>query len=484
MKLETVAKHSGADAQHLSPALLNVEVNSFAIDSREVKAGEVFFALAQPDYKNNGFNGEFADSHQFIAAAFEKGAVACVARADKVIGNPDLEKYLDRLLLVDDAIAALQKLAAAVYREWGKPVIGITGSAGKTTAKELTAQVFAENGFRVLRNIKNYNNGLGLPLTVLRLLNEGEFDVAVLEMGMSTPMNEIQRLCRITPPDVAIELNVLPVHLENLGTIENIAAAKAELVEGLKNTGTAVLNADNARVMAMREKVKSDRVISYGIENPADVSAADIEFERFGLTEFTLNTPNGSAKVSLKLNGRHNVMNALAAAAAGHSFGLAPEDIARALGTLAPPPMRGEVLRFKAGFDVVNDSYNSNPDALLGMVTTLVEGGAKAKRKIVVAGEMMELGPDAPNLHTQTGAQIASSGIDMLCGVRGLAQQLVVGAKGGGLADAQFFPDSESAGEFLANEVKMGDLVLVKGSRSVKTERVVEKLLEKFEVDN
>jgi UDP-N-acetylmuramoyl-tripeptide--D-alanyl-D-alanine ligase len=479
LKLSSVAKYITADTRKFSPALLDAEVRNFSIDSREVKAGEIFFALSQPDYKNNGFNGDFADSHQFIKSAFESGAIACVARPDKVFGNPELEQFLDRLLLVDDAIVALQALAAGIYRDWGKPVVAVTGSAGKTTAKELTAHVLSENGFRVLKNIKNYNNGLGHPLTVLRLSSEGNYDVAVLEMGMSTPMHEIKRLCEITPPDFAVELNVLPVHLEHLGSIEAIAAAKAELVEGMKPGGTAVLNADDPRVLAMKEKHQGPNT-TYGISQQADVTATEIHSKKFGQTDFKLHTPAGHATVSMKLAGRHNISNALAAAAVGLGFKISPENIARALSTVAPPPQRGEVLRFAAGFEVVNDSYNSNPDALMSMVDTLVENGGHAKRKIVVAGEMLELGIDAESIHRETGKKIAASGIDALFGVRGLASCLVEGAQEAGLHETKFFVDSDQAAEEIVNEMRAGDLVLVKGSRGVRTEKIVAKLTEKF----
>jgi UDP-N-acetylmuramoyl-tripeptide--D-alanyl-D-alanine ligase len=452
------------------------------IDSREVKAGEIFFALSQPDYRNNGFNGDFADGHQFIKSAFESGAIACVARPDKVLGNPELESFLDCLLLVDDAVVALQALAAGIYRDWGKPVVAVTGSAGKTTAKELTAHVLSENGFRVLKNIKNYNNGLGHPLTVLRLSSEGDYDVAVLEMGMSTPMHEIKRLCEITPPDFAVELNVLPVHLKHLGSIEAIAAAKAELVEGMKPGGTAVLNADDSRVLAMKEK-HTGRNITYGIaavSGAADVTASDIRSEKFGHTVFKLHTPAGNATVSMKLAGRHNISNALAAAAVGFGFNISPENIARALAVVAPPPQRGEVLRFAAGFEVVNDSYNSNPDALMSMVETLIENGGHAKRRIVVAGEMLELGIEAAAIHHETGKKIADSGVDALFGVRGLAAELVAGAQEAGLKETKFFMDSDQAAEAIVSEVRAGDLLLVKGSRGVRTEKIVERLVEKF----
>jgi UDP-N-acetylmuramoyl-tripeptide--D-alanyl-D-alanine ligase len=483
LKLETAVKYMNAQASNLNPALLQTEVQSFSIDSRQIRAGEVFFALSQPDYKNNCFNGDFADSHKYIADAFGKGVVACVARPDKFEEHKTvLEQFQDRLIFVDDAILALQNLAHGVYLEWNKPVVAITGSAGKTTAKELTAHILQNSGRKILRNIKNYNNGLGHPLTVLNLAKDKSFDAAVLEMGMSTPSNEIARLCRITPPDLAVELNVLPVHVEHLGSIENVAKGKAELVEGMKAGGTAVLNADDARVLKMRELHKGN-TITFGIENAADVTASKIEMKRFGETRFVLTLPNGEAEVSFQLSGRHNVSNALAAAAVGYSFGMTAQEIADSLRSIKPPAQRGEVLHFQDGFTVINDSYNSNPAALLGMVETLVDGGKSAQRLIVVAGEMLELGAKEKKIHAATGAELAGSGIDFLIGVRGLAKDLVEGAKGNNLKEAKFFDDVDKAGEFLTNKIKAGDLVLVKGSRGVKTEKVIEKLLETFRLE-
>ena len=427
-----------AAASALDPTLPQREVGSFAIDSREVEQGSLFFALSQPEYKNNGFNGEFEDSTQYVPAAFEKGAATGVVRQDRFEEHKvELEPYRDRLIFVDDAIAALQRTAHGAYLEWNKPVVAITGSAGKTTAKELTAHVLASSGRSVLRNIKNYNNGLGHPLTVLKLAADKTYDVAVLEMGMSTPMNEIARLCRITPPDVAVELNVLPVHVEHLGSIENVAKAKAELIEGMKPGGTAVLNADDPRVAQMHWLSKG-RTLTYGIENPADVRAESIRFDRFGETKFTLVANGEKAEVSFPLNGKHNILNALAAAAVGLTFAMPVEQIAESLASVEPPPQRGEVIHFKEGFTVVNDSYNSNPSALLSMVETLVEGGSGAKRKIVVAGEMLELGEDEKGIHAETGSRIAQSGIDLLIGVRGLARELVDGAQEAGFENAEF----------------------------------------------
>lgn len=483
MKVREASRLMGAGVDDVSAELFDKEIKDFSIDSRSVGAGEIFFALSQHDYTRAGFNGEFADGHEYIKGALERGALAAVARAERVKGDAVLEALKDRLLLVDDAIAALQKLAHLVYQGWGKPVVGITGSAGKTTAKELTAHLLAENGHRVLKSERNYNNGLGLPLSVLRLVSEGrtpeQFDVAVLEMGMSSPTHEIQRLCQITPPDVAVELMVAPVHLEYLGTIENIAAAKAELIEGLKPSGVAVLNADDEWVIKMRSKHRG-RTLTFGIDNPADVTATEIDAGRLGLIRFQLQTPLGEAPATLHMSGRHNLMNALAAAAVGTAFDLSPHQIAAALATATPPKMRGEVLHFAGGFTVVDDSYNSNPRSLLNMVSTIMEPGVKAKRRIVVAGEMLELGPDEAELHRQAGRDIAHAGINLVWGVRGLASDLVAGAQEAGLTATRFFETSDEAARALVEELREGDLVLVKGSRGVATDKVVAAIREHF----
>lgn len=483
MKLGKLIESINGKAPEARPSLPECEVDTFVIDSREVKAGDVFFALSQPEYKNNGFNGEFDDATTFVRTAFDAGAAACVVRPDRFEEHKeDLAEFRDRLIFADDSIAALQALAHAVYLEWDKPVAAVTGSAGKTTAKELTAHVLASSGRKVLRNIKNYNNGLGHPLTVLRLAKEPDHDVAVLEMGMSTPLHEIARLCRITPPDVAIELNVLPVHLEHLGSIEAIAAAKAELVEGMKPRGTAVLNADDKRVAAMATLSKGD-VVTYGIDNDAFVRASEIDVHGFGKTTFTLAVGKERARVTFPLNGRHNILNALAAASAGHIFEMTAAEIAESLSNVAARPQRGEILRFKKGFVVVNDSYNSNPDALLSMVSMLCDSAPKGARKIVVAGEMLELGPDAAAIHRRVGRDIAKRGIERLIGVRGFGSELVAGAEDGGIVDPVFAADSVVAARVLCDMIEKGDVVLVKGSRGVRTEKIIEALLENFELE-
>ena len=477
------AELMGAMTEGPSAEFFDREIVDFSIDSRTVDEGELFFALSQPDYERAGFNGTFADAHDFIAQAFSKDAVAAVARRDRVRGDEKLEALGDRLLLVPDAIAALQTLARRVYELWGRPVIGITGSAGKTTTKELTAHVLLNTGYRVLKSERNYNNGLGLPLSVLQMVSRGhkpdDYDLAVLEMGMSSPTHELRRLVQITPPDIGVELMVAPVHLEHLGTIENVAAMKAELIEGLKPGGVAVLNADDELVMDMKSKTDGP-VLTFGIQHEADVTATGIDTSRFGSIRFRLQTPMGNAAAELPMTGRHNLMNALAASAVATALKVKPELIADALRSARPPRMRGEVLDFADGFTVVDDSYNSNPRSLLGMVSTLAEASKNVSRRIVIAGEMLELGPGSPQMHREAGHEIVRLGIDVLWGVRGLASEMVSAAREAGIAATRFFESSDDAAGAALKEVRAGDLILVKGSRSVETDKIVAALKERF----
>jgi UDP-N-acetylmuramoyl-tripeptide--D-alanyl-D-alanine ligase len=330
-----------------------------------------------------------------------------------------------------------------------------------------------------LKNQKNYNNGIGHPLTVLRLIKEGPYDIAVLEMAMSTPMHEIARLCEITPPDIAVVLTVLPVHIEHLGTIEAIAAAKQEIVEGMKPNGTAILNADDFRVAAM-EKAAKGEVITFGIEKDADIMASEIVGSGFGKTKFNLHLKGETIEVEFPLNGRHNVMNALAASAAAYKLGLDAKAIAEGLRHVKPPYQRGEVIYLNNNIIVVNDSYNSNPESLVKMAEMFCEAARDSKRKILVAGEMLELGNYAEQMHKQAGEKLAALPIDVLIGVRGNAKLICEAAQSHGIKQIEFTDDSKTAAELLTNLVEEGDAVLVKGSRGVQTEIVVERLVEKF----
>jgi UDP-N-acetylmuramoyl-tripeptide--D-alanyl-D-alanine ligase len=465
-------------------ALFDKEIQGFSIDSRSAAGGELFFALSPEDYRRHCFTASsFADAHRFIPDAFAHGAVAAVARAERVRGDESLRPYLDRLLLVEDVIEALQMLARGVVDAWGREVVGVTGSAGKTTTKDLIAHVLGVTGRRVLRSRKNFNNELGVALSALQLESGGarpaDFDVAVLEMGMSMP-GEIARHCHVAPPDVAVLTNVAPVHLEFMGTVEAIAAGKAQLVEGLKEGGTAVLNADDERVAAMRTKHEGPTV-TYGIKREADVRALGVESVGVGLSRFRLRARGEEAEVVLPMHGRHNVLNALAAAAAATPFGVGVREIAEALGSAAPSQMRGEVLRLAGGVTVLDDSYNSNPRSLLSMAEAAAQGGEGVRRRIVVAGEMLELGAESAALHREAGRDLAGLGLDVLWGVRGHARELVEGAREVGMGGdaARYFESSEEAAAAIREFVRAGDLVLVKGSRGVHTEKVVEALKER-----
>lgn len=467
------------------------ELTGFSIDSRSVSEGELFFALSPEDYRRHFFTAtSFEDAHRFIPEAFERGAAAVVARRASVEQHAELQAYRERLLLVDDCIEALQAVAHGALEAWGGTIIALTGSAGKTTAKDLTAHVLAATGRRVLKTQKNFNNELGLALSILQMETRGarpaDFDVAVLEMGQSM-FGEIARLTQIAPPDIAVELNVAPVHLEFFDSVEHIAAGKAQLIENLKPEGTAILNADDPRVAAMRSK-HDGRTFTFGIENAALVTAYEIESAKFGLSRFRLSTPLGEAQAQLNLPGRHNLLNALAAAAVATCFEIAPAEIARALASARASEMRGEVLEF-AGFSVIDDSYNSNPRSLLSMARSLAEAssigsggeGAQPGRRIVVAGEMLELGETGAEMHREAGREIARMGIEILWGVRGLASELVAGAREAGMEAARFFETTEEAAAQLSEEVRAGDLLLVKGSRGVHMERIIELLRKRYE---
>src|SRR5277367_2716441 len=435
-------------AGSFDPELL---ARGYSIDSRSVGPGQLFFAV----------KGERLDGHDFVESALEKGAIAAVVRKDQ-LGRYPRET---RLLAVDDTLVGLQTLATAVRKLWGKPLIAVTGSAGKTTTKEAIAHVLSAR-FRVLKSEGNFNNHFGLPLMLLKL--EPEYDVAVIEMGMSHA-GEIRALARIAQPEIGVVTNVAPVHLEFFDSIAGIARAKYELIESLPASGTAVLNADDEYVSQFGRDFKG-KVIKYGTGATADVRAENVQTRGAEGSEFDVIMAGGREHARLPLVGEHNILNALAAVSVGLARGLKAAEAVGALATLAPPDKRGQVLQL-GNITVINDCYNSNPKALHAMVDALA--AMPAKRRIVVAGEMLELGPAAEELHRSAGAHAAERKIDVLLGVRGLAQAMVEGARKAG-TPAEFVATSEEAGEWLAREARDGDVVLLKASRGVKLEKALE----------
>jgi UDP-N-acetylmuramoyl-tripeptide--D-alanyl-D-alanine ligase len=384
----------------------------------------------------------------------------------------------DRCITVPDTLEALHKLARAVRQDWGKKICGITGSVGKTTTKEILAALLGTK-LRVLKSEGNFNNEFGLPLTLFRL--EDTHDVAVLEMGMSFP-GELRRLAAIAQPDVVIELRVAPAHLLNFSSVDEIAMAKRELVEGLKGPNSvAVLNADDPRVAAMAGAAPG-RVIFYGTEKPAEFTAEQIEDRGALGSAFTLVHNGKRSRIEMSLPGRHVVLNALAAIAAASLWNIGAAEAQSAFPDLRTPSMRGELVRFTNGFALINDSYNSSPAALQAMIA-LLAATPGFKRRILAAGEMRELGLSSPQLHLEGGEFAAKTQkIDFVIGVQGDAAQIVEGAAAAGIPreHTRFFATPSDAAEFLAGFVQPDDLLLVKGSRSVKMERIVETLIHRF----
>jgi len=441
-------------------------VAGVSIDSRTIRRGELFIAIHGP--RNDG--------HDYVADVVESGALAAV------VAGPVVSRYpgwiQDRCITVPDTLTALHELARAVRQDWGKKICGITGSVGKTTTKEILAALLGAK-LRVLKTAGNFNNEYGLPLTIFHL--EEEDDAAVLEMGMSFP-GELKRLAAIARPDVAILTRVAQAHLMNFSSVEEIALAKRELVEGLNGPNSlAVLNSDDLRVAAMA-KVAPGRVIFYGVDTPAEFRAEQIEDRGALGSAFTLIHKGQRTRMEMSLPGRHVVWNALGAIAAASEWGIGVAEARRVLPNLRTPSMRGELIRFTNGFALINDAYNSSPAALQAM-SSLLAATPGFQRRILAAGEMRELGPGSAQLHREGGEFAARTGkIDFVVGVQGDGLQIVEGAVSAGVPrdHTKFFATPENAAEFLAGFVKPGDLLLVKGSRSVKMERIVEAMLGRF----
>lgn len=447
------------------------QVFGYSIDSRTVAAGELYFAVT----------GERLDGHDFVEAALQNGAAAAVISTRWVIpAHIDTCKLLRVPDSEDCVLRALQKLAREVRRRWAalptqtatpRRLIGITGSAGKTTTKECVAAVLSAQ-FNVLKSAGNLNNGFGLPLQLLKL--EPEHEVAVLEMGMNHT-GEIAALARIAEPDWAVVSNVAPVHLEHFPNgITGIAAAKYELVQSLPPQGLAFLNADDPHVSTFGRN-REAHTRTFGLQHGSTVHAGQVESLGTEGMRFTVHTALETAQAHIALLGEHNVYNALAAIAVGLESGIPLSTCVEALATLHPSDKRGELLNFHNA-QIINDSYNSNPRALSSMVDALT--AIPAQRRIVVAGEMLELGPDAAHLHHSCGEYMRTRNIDIVLGVRGNAQRIVEGFRpiSSGISttpDALFFETPEQAGTWLQANLREGDAVLLKASRGVRLERAL-----------
>ncbi len=440
--------------------------STVSIDNRKLQGGDIFFAIRGPNQ----------DGHQFIPDALSKGAMGAVTEHGY---NYPGEFPTGRVLIkVGDTHQALKDLATSVRRRWPGILVAITGSMGKTTTREFTAHILSSQ-YRVYRTPGNYNNLFGLPLALFGL-NSGQ-DFGIFEMGMSAP-GEIAEMCRIAEPTVGIITNVAPVHLEFFNSLEDIARAKGELAEALPKDGVLIFNSDDAMVRDIAARF-AGRKVSFGFSEFADVRADQVKIFSLGETRFRISCAGASRSARIPLAGAHYVANVLPGLALGSLFNISLDRMIETFATLQQASMRGQILRFKEGFTVIDDSYNSNPRALMQMIDVL-SAMPSFNRRILVAGEMLELGSGSDSLHFECGAFAAGRGIEIVVGIQGSAREIVRGAVGSGMpvSTACFFPDADSAADFVKPQLRSHDLVLIKGSRGVHLEKIVQRLRDQFEL--
>ena len=432
---------------------------SLSSDSRTIEPGQCFIAL----------KGARFDGHNFIEKALSKGA-RIVIHSRPLEGSP----HGDRLLLkVPDTTAALQILAHYVRRKWGRPLIAITGSVGKTTTKEFAATLLEQN-FKVFKSYGNRNNEIGVPLSLLEIT--GEHEIAVLELGMNHS-GETRALGRLCGPDAALLANVAAVHLEFFSSVDEIAEAKGEILESLDPQGQLFFNADDPRTVRLAARHPGEK-ISFGLEKEADIRVLDFSFRSLEEMHFEVQIRGQHFAAAVPFIGKHFLYGIAAAIAVASSFGVSPRQLVAALATLKPVAMRGRIFQCQ-GVTIWDDSYNSSPHAL----SSILESVARLngfERKILALGEMLELGPTAPELHRQAGWLVAKMQPALLVTVGDNGFYFGEGAKERGYPSQQIchFQDSAGAGEFLAGETRGGDFLLVKGSRGVALEGVVERIKE------
>ena len=439
-------------------------VGRISIDSQTVGGGDFFIAI----------RGERFDGHRFVQAAFDKGALG--ALVDDVGAAGALSQ--DALVIeARDTTKALQDLARDVRRRSGARLVAITGSAGKTTTKELCAELLSAR-YRVFRNKGNLNNHIGLPLSLLELRAGPE--AAVVELGMNHP-GEIRTLVDIAEPDVRVWTNVGDAHIGFFASADAIADAKSEILDGAGPANVLVANADDSRVMS-RVGAFAGRTMTFGIQNPADVRASQVETLGVDGLRASVQTPAGSFRLSTSLLGLGNLANVLAATAVAVTFDVPVDEIAARASGLRPVHHRGELLRLPGGVTLIDDSYNSSPSALKRALE-IIHSATGSARKIAVLGEMLELGEHAAALHRDSGRAAQAAGLDGLVVVGGAAAaELAEGAREAGMPAAQMVlvGDREQAIHEVLERVRPGDLVLVKGSRGIGLDAVVERLKAEF----
>jgi UDP-N-acetylmuramoyl-tripeptide--D-alanyl-D-alanine ligase len=433
-------------------------ISGVSIDSRTLHHGDLFFAI----------RGAVHDGHKYIPSAISKGALGAVVDAAYEVP----ERYpADRILLrVNDTHQAFKDLAAEVRRQWTGNLVAISGSMGKTTTKDFAA-ILLQAKYNVYRSPGNYNNLFGLPLAIFKLSPDDH--IGIFEMGMSAP-GEIAEMCRIAEPSIGIITNIAPVHLESMGTMAEIAKAKGEMVEALPARGTLIFNADNEWTCGLAAHFRGEK-IAFGFSEHAQVRADEIAVSGTRETRFRLRCPGISRRAVIPVAGAHFVMNTLPAIALALHFNLTIDQIVERLRDLRQAPMRGQIIPFQEGFTIIDDSYNSNPEALKNMIQ-LLANLPSFKRRVLVAGEMLELGHESSRLHRECGAWAAACGIDIVVGVQGSAKEIAAGAVAAGAARSRvhFFTEINPAIDFISRNVQPGDLILIKGSRGIHLEKMVQ----------
>lgn len=445
-------------------------VESISIDTRTIRAGEMFVAI----------KGAHHDGHSFLEEACTKGAMGVVVARDdaaRALAGLDIAEEM-WIIKVEDTVRALGDIAKTWRSRFNIPCVAIAGSNGKTTTKEMIAKITEIKG-DTLKTEGNFNNLIGLPLTVFRW-EEGH-KIAVLEMGMNAK-GEIKRLTEIANPTVGLVTNVNPAHLEKLQTLENVALAKGELFEGMSEEAVAVVNNDDPFVRAMGERFRG-RKITFGTREGSDVMFANMKSAGLESVDIAFEAFGKGYRMHLPVPGFHNVMNALAAIAVAIALGIPLEEATRCIENFKPMKMRMERIQLSNGVRIVNDSYNANPYSMAAALKT-VSGAKRAGRFIAVLGDMFELGPEAGVRHRELGENAARFGVDKLFVFGGYAIEVAMGAIKMGMSpdSVMIYPTMDDLKRAVSLEIRTGDVVLVKGSRGMQMERVVEFLKEKIGV--